>query len=284
MYSKETLVNSPATTTTASLDHVALKARQQQTWASGDFSKIGVTLQIVGELLCEAVDVSAGQQVLDVAAGNGNCALAAARRGAEVTASDYVPALLENARRRAEAEGLPLVTQVADAEELPFASWSFDVVLSSFGVMFAPAHEVAAAELVRVCRPGGRIGLATWTPQGFIGQLLKTVGSFVPPPPGLRSPALWGTEEYVAKLVADHARIVACEPRTFVFRYQSAEHFVEFFREWYGPTRMAFRALAPEAQDDLAAAIAALAKKFDRGDGRRLAAGGEYLEIVLERI
>ena len=276
----------PATTPSTpppAIDLTAIKARQQATWASGDFAKIGVTLQLVGETLCEAVDVGPGDTVLDVAAGNGNASLAAARRGAMVIASDYVPELLEGAHRRADAEGLPLATQVADAEALPFADASFDVVLSTFGVMFAPAHETAAAELIRVCRPGGRIGLASWTPDGFVGQLLRTVGRFVPPLPGLRSPALWGDPAHVAALVGDRARIVASERRMFAFRYSSAEHFVDFFRAWYGPTHMAFRALAPARQDELAAEIAALARRFDRGDGRRLTAAGEYLELVLER-
>lgn len=264
-------------------DLASIKARQQTIWASGDYAKIGVTLQLVGESLCDAVDVGPGDEVLDVAAGNGNASLAAARRGAAVIASDYVPALLEGARRRADAEGLPLVTQVADAEALPYPDASFDVVLSTFGVMFTPAHEAAAGELVRVCRPGGRIGLASWTPDGFIGQLFKTIGRFVPPPPGLRSPALWGTEAHLASLVGDRAEIVASARRTFLFRYPSAEDFVEFFRVWYGPTRTAFAALAPERQAELAAEIAALARRFDRGGGRRLAAAGEYLEVVLAR-
>jgi SAM-dependent methyltransferase len=273
----------PSPSVAPALDVAAIKARQQATWASGAYDKIGVTLQLVGETLCEAVDVGPGDRVLDVAAGNGNASLAAARRGAEVVASDYVPALLELARRRADAEGLELTTEVADAEALPFPDASFDVVLSTFGVMFTPSQEAAAAELARVCRPSGRIGLASWVPEGFIGELLRTVGRYVPPPAGLRPPSLWGTQERVAELLGDHARMVSAARRRFVFRYASADHFVEFFRAWYGPTHKAFAALSPERQAELAAEMAALARRFDRSDGSRLEAVGEYLEVVLER-
>jgi len=277
-------VNNPAVLPISPrVDIAAIKARQQATWSSGAYGKIGVTLQIVGESLCEAVDVGPGDRVLDVAAGNGNASLAAARRGADVIASDYVPELLEAARRRAEADGLALATEVADAEALPFADASFDVVLSTFGVMFTPDQETAAAELARVCRPGGRIGLANWVPEGFIGQLLRTVGRYVPPPAGVRPPSLWGTEDRLVELFGDRARIVAAARRTFVFRYASADAFVDFFRAWYGPTHKAFGTLAPVAQAELAAEIAALALRFDRSTTDRLAAGGEYLEVVLER-
>jgi SAM-dependent methyltransferase len=265
-------------------DFAAIKTRQKATWASGSYGKIGVTLQIVGEQLCEAVDVGPGDRVLDVAAGNGNASLAAARRGADVIASDYVPALLDAAIGRADAEGLSLVTQVADAEALPFADASFDVVLSTFGVMFTPSQETAAAELARVCRRGGKIGLANWVPDGFIGELLRTVGRFMPPPAGLQPPSRWGTRERIAELFGDRVRIVAATRRAFVFRYMSAEHFVEFFRTWYGPTHTAFGALTPERQNELAAEIAALARRYDRGAGTRLAASSDYLEVVLERL
>ena len=181
-------------------DYAAIKKRQQVTWASGDFGRIGVTLQIVGEELCEAVGVSAADRVLDVAAGNGNASLAAARRFADVTSTDYVPELLEQGRRRAEAEGLPITFQVADAENLPFRDGEFDVVLSTYGVMFAPNQARAAAELLRVTKSGGRIGLANWTPDGFIGELFRTVGRFVPPPAGVASPAAWGTETRLVEL------------------------------------------------------------------------------------
>src|SRR6187401_266333 len=156
-------------------DFAAIKQKQQATWASGDFAVVGTTLQIVGESLAEAIDIRAGERVLDVAAGNGNATLAAARRFARVTSTDYVPALLERGRRRAEADGLDVTFEVADAEALPYPDAGFDVVLSTFGVMFAPDHEQAAAEMMRVCRPGGRIGLASWTPAGFVGQLFRVV-------------------------------------------------------------------------------------------------------------
>lgn len=265
------------------VDFAAIKAKQQAIWASGDYTKIGIKLQIVAESLVEIADVGPGDKVLDVASGPGNAALAAARRGADVVASDYVPELLERARRRAEADDLPVAIQVADAEALPFDDASFDVVLSTFGVMFAPSQETAAAELARVTRPGGHVALANWTPDGFIGQMLKTVAKFVPPPAGVRSPALWGSEEHVAALFGDRARLVNLTKRQYVFRYESADHFVEFFRRWYGPTHKAFGALAEDQQALLAGEIAALARRFDRGDGRRLDAVSDYLEIVLER-
>lgn len=224
----------------------SIKARQQAMWASGDFAVIGTTLQIVGELLCEGVDVRSGQRVLDVAAGNGNATLAAARRFASVTSTDYVPALLERARRRAEAEGLDVAFEVADAESLPFPAASFDVVLSTFGVMFAPDHEQSARELVRVCKPGGRIGLASWTPSGFLGQLFRLVGRYVPPIPGVQSPLLWGTDAHIQELFPGTA--IAHTVRHFAFRYRSPEHFVDVFRSYYGPTHKAFAALDADGQ------------------------------------
>lgn len=273
----------PSASPSPALDLAAIKTRQRAIWSSGAYGKIGVTLQLVGEQLCETVDVGSGDHVLDVAAGNGNAALAAARRGATVTASDYVPALLESALDRADAEGLFLVTRVADAEALPFDDGSFDVVLSTFGVMFTPSQETAAAELSRVCRPGGRIGLASWVPDSFVGELLKTVARFVPPPAGLQPPSRWGTRERIEELFAGRARIASAVRRTFRFRYPSAEAFVDYFRAWYGPTHSAFASLPLERQGDLAAEIAALARTYDRGTGS-LSAGSDYLEVVLERL
>src|SRR5262245_4832803 len=214
------------TTTThpATPDFESIKKRQQATWASGDFGRIGVTLQIVGESLCEAVDVSAGEKVLDVAAGNGNASLAAARRFADVTSTDYVPELLAQGARRAAADGLTMRTQIADAENLPFPDASFDVVLSTFGVMFAPNPARAAAELLRVVKPGGSIGLANWTPDGFTGELFKTVGRFVPPPPGISPPALWGTEPRLVELFGPYAADIRSKRKPFVFRYRNADH------------------------------------------------------------
>src|SRR5512143_2010963 len=223
--------------TIPSPDLASLKKKQQATWSSGDYAVIGTTLQIVGEAICEAVDLRPGERVLDVAAGNGNAALAAARRFADVTATDYVPALLARARARAAADGVEAEFREADAENLPFADASFDVVLSTFGVMFAPDQERAASQLARVARPGGRIGLASWTPEGFVGEMFRLVGSYAPPPAGVRSPALWGKEERVRELLGPHASDVRCARRTFAFRYRSARHFVDVFRTYYGPVR-----------------------------------------------
>ena len=242
----------------AAIDLEALKARQQAAWSSGDYALIGTTLQIVGEELCEALDIRAGQKVLDVAAGNGNVSLAAARRWCDVVASDYVPALLERARERAAAERLPMAFREADAEALPFPDASFDAVVSTFGVMFTPDQERAAAEMVRVCRRGGKIGLANWTPEGFIGQLFKTIGKHVTPPPGARSPALWGNRARIGELFDPHATSVKSAQRNFVFRYRSPEHWLEVFRTYYGPVLKTFAALKPEAQAALQGDLLAL--------------------------
>ncbi len=268
---------------TPSINYSAIKARQQSTWASGDFAVIGTTLQIVGETLCEAVDLRAGERVLDVACGNGNATLAAARRFAQVTGADYVPELLEKARMRGRAEGLDLELIEADAESMPFAEGSFDVVLSTFGVMFAPNHTAAAAELLRVCRPGGTIGLASWTPTGFIGKLLRTVGKYVPPPAGLQSPALWGKREHVAMLFGDGVVSLEAQRREFNFRYASAGHFIEVFRRFYGPTHKAFAALDLKGQEELTRDIEQLIADHDRGGSRSMVVPAEYLEVVAVR-
>jgi len=273
-----TTVNDAATTPSAS----SIKTRQQATWASGDYAVIGTTLQIVGEQLCEAVDVCAGERVLDVAAGNGNATLAAARRFAQVTSTDYVPALLDVGRRRAEAEGLAVTFEVADAEALPYPDASFDVVLSTFGVMFTAAQEQAAGELRRVCRPGGRIGLACWTPTGFLGDLFKVVGKHVPPMPGVRSPLLWGTEAHIRTLFED-ATSIKPTLRQFVFRYRSAEHFVEVFRAFYGPVHKAFASLDAERQAGLDADLVSLLRHANRGGGSGLVVPAEYMETVITR-
>jgi ubiquinone/menaquinone biosynthesis C-methylase UbiE len=259
----------------------AIKARQRATWASGDFGIIGTTLQIVGESLCEAVDLHAGSRVLDVAAGNGNCSLAAARRWCQVTSTDYVPALLENGRRRAEADRLPVVFEEADAEALPFADASFDVVLSSFGVMFTPNHGQAARELLRVCRPGGRIGLANWTPRGFIGRLFGVIGRHVPPPAGLTSPARWGTEEHLATLFGSAASEIRVTPRDFTFRYVSSAHWIDVFRTWYGPVYRAFAALPPDGQAALERDLTELIAEFDVSTNGSMVVPAEYLEVVI---
>ena len=260
----------------------SIKARQQAMWASGDFAVIGTTLQIVGEQLCETIDLRSNEQVLDVAAGNGNATLAAARRFATVTSTDYVPALLERGRERATAERLAVTFETADAEALPYPDASFDVVLSTFGVMFAPDHDSSSAEMLRVCRPGGRIGLASWTPQGFLGDLFRTVGKHVPPPAGGRSPLLWGTPDHLQSLFAN-ATSVAHTTRMFAFRYRSAEHFVDVFRTFYGPTHKAFGALDATGQAALEADMLALLRAHDRGGAAGLVVPAEYLETVIVR-
>jgi SAM-dependent methyltransferase len=262
------------------LDLVALKARQQATWATGDFAVIGTTLQIVGESLCEAVDVCAGERVLDVACGNGNAALAAGRRFADVTGVDFVPSLLARARTRAEAEGLAIDFREGDAEQLPFTAGEFDVALSTFGCMFTPQQERAAAELVRVCRPGGRIALANWTPDGFIGRLFGVIGRHVPPPAGLRSPSEWGSEPRVAALFGSAAARIESQRTHFAFRYRSAAHWLDIFRRYYGPVTKAFAALGERQAGELAADITDLLHRFDRGRDA-LVVPAEYLEVVI---
>jgi len=259
----------------------AIKARQQVTWSSGDFGRVGVTLQVVGEALCEAAGVNAGERVLDVAAGNGNASLAAARRFATVTSTDYVPHLLEQGRRRAEADGLDIRFEVADAEALPFADDSFDVALSTFGTMFAPNQERTAQELVRVVRPGGRIGLASWTSEGFLGDLFRVMGRFVPPPAGLSSPMAWGSPARLAEMFGAAAMDIRAERRTFNFRYASADHWIDFFREFYGPTHKAFAALDAGAQVELRKALHLLLTEWDVNPDGPLVVPGEYLEAVI---
>jgi SAM-dependent methyltransferase len=263
------------------IDFAAVKTRQQAMWASGDFAVIGTTLQIVGESLCEAVDLESGSRVLDVACGNGNAALAAARRFCRVTALDYVPELLRRAEERARAERLELETIEGDAERLPFEDGSFDAALSTFGVMFAPDQERAAKEIMRVTKPGGKIGLANWTPEGFIGGLLKTVGKHVPPAPGLLSPIQWGTQARLDELFRG-ARSVRATRREFVFRYESTAHFTDVFRRLYGPTYVAFRMLDAAGQARLTADIGELASRFTRRQSS-FVVPGEYLEVVIER-
>jgi ubiquinone/menaquinone biosynthesis C-methylase UbiE len=265
------------------VDLAALKTRQHAAWSSGDFSVIGTTLQIVGESLCEAVDLRSGERVLDVAAGNGNATLAAARRFAAVTSTDYVPVLLERSRARAEAERLEVAYQVADAEALPFPDGQFDVVLSTFGVMFTADHAKAAGEMLRVCRPGGRIGLANWTPQGLIGELFKVVGRHVPPPPGAPSPAYWGTRQGLEALFGRGAVEITAIERDFVFRYHSPQHWVDLFREWYGPVLKAFAALDAEGQRALKHDILALLNRFNTARDGTLVAPSAYLEVVIVR-
>jgi SAM-dependent methyltransferase len=273
----------PAVLAPTQPDLGTVKTRQQGAWSSGDYAVVGTTLQIVGETLCEALDLRAGQKVLDVAAGNGNVTLAAARRWCEVVSTDYVPALLERGRERATAERLAIEFRQADAEALPFADASFDVVVSTFGVMFTPDQDKAATELLRVCKPGGKIGLANWTPEGFIGQLFKTIGKHMPPPAGVKSPALWGTGARITELFGAQASSIQLERRNFVFRYRSAQHWLDVFKTYYGPLLKTFGALDPQAQAALTDDLLALIKRYDRSNDKTMVVPSEYLEVVVTR-
>ena len=263
-------------------DFAAIKTKQHAAWSAGDYAVVGVTLQIVGETLCEAMDLRAGQRVLDVAAGNGNCSLAAARRFCEVTSTDYVQDLLRRARERAEAERLPMDFKLADAEALPFADGSFDAVTTTFGAMFAPDQDQVAAELLRVCRSGGKIGMANWTPDSFIGGLFKTLGRYVPPAPGLKSPALWGTRERIGELFADAAAIAAAE-RHFVLRYRSAEHWIDVWRSIYGPLQKAFDGLDGGKQRLLRTDLIALVESLNLATDGTMVVLSKYLGVGISK-
>ena len=265
------------------IDLAAVKSRQQAAWSTGNYAVVGTTLQMVGENLCEALDLRSGSRVLDVAAGNGNATLAAARRFARVTSTDYVPHLLDKGAARAKAEGLDIQFQVADAEAMPFEDGSFDVALSTFGAMFTPEHGKAAREMTRVVRSGGRIGMANWTPEGFIGQLFRVVGAHVPPPAGVQSPTLWGNEPRIVELFGPAATDIRCERRNFTFRYRSPAHWVEVFRSFYGPTHKAYAALDPVRQARLTEDITALLERLNVGGKDSLVVPSEYLEIVITR-
>jgi ubiquinone/menaquinone biosynthesis C-methylase UbiE len=271
-------VSSPA------VDLTAVKTRQQAAWSTGNYAVVGTTLQIVGENLCEALDLRSTARVLDVAAGNGNASLAAARRWCDVTSTDYVPALLDSGRARAQAEGHTIQFQQADAENLPFPDASFDAVISTFGVMFTPNQEKAASELARVCIPGGRIGLANWTPESFIGQLFKTIAKYIPAAPGLQSPALWGTKARLEDLFSNTAQEIRTTTRTFVFRYRSPSHWIEVFRTYYGPINKTFGALDAQQQAAFTQDLLALMESRNRSGDGTLVLPSEYLEVVIERI
>lgn len=264
-------------------DLAAIKQRQQINWASGDFAVIGVTLQIVGETLAEAADIRAHETVIDIAAGNGNASLAAARRFASVTAIDYVPALLDKGRARAAAEGLQIDFLEADAEAIPFADASFDVALSTFGVMFTPDQARAANEMLRVVRGGGRIAVASWTPEGVVGQLFNTVGRHLAPPPGLAPPTLWGTEDHIRQLFGNQASAIHAERKLFNFRYGSAAHMLQIFRDYYGPVHKVFAALSPQAARTLEQEILQLLERHNTAGPDALVVPGEYLEVVVTR-
>ncbi|MGK2900538.1 MAG: class I SAM-dependent methyltransferase [Burkholderiaceae bacterium] len=265
------------------IDLAAVKTRQQAAWSTGNYAVVGTTLQIVGEDLCEALDLRSGSRVLDVAAGNGNATLAAARRWCDVTSTDYVASLLESGRARAQAEGHTIRFQEADAEKLPFPDASFDAVVSTFGVMFTPNQEQAAAELARVCKPGGQIGLANWTPDSFIGQLFKTIGQYVPPAPGVKSPGLWGTQARLDELFRDTARDIRVSNRVFNFRYHSPAHWIDVFRTYYGPMNKTFGALDAEKQAAFTRDLLTLMASRNRSGDATLVLPSEYLEVVITR-
>jgi ubiquinone/menaquinone biosynthesis C-methylase UbiE len=273
------VISSPSPT----IDLAAVKSRQQTAWSTGNYAVVGTTLQIVGENLCEALDLRSGQRVLDVAAGNGNASLAAARRWCEVTSTDYVASLLESGRARAQAEGHTIQFQEADAENLPFADAAFDAVLSTFGVMFTPDQDKAASELARVCMPGGKIGLANWTPESFVGQVFKTIGKYIPPAPGVKSPALWGTEARLGELFGETARAIRTTSREFIFRYRSPAHWIDVFRTYYGPVNKAFGALDAGKQATFTQELLALMASRNRSGDHTLVLPSEYLEVVIER-
>jgi SAM-dependent methyltransferase len=276
-------VNAAPATLSTPFDLAALKKRQMSTWASGDYAVIGTTLQIAGETLAEACDVNWDERVLDIAAGNGNATLAAARRGARVTSTDYVAALLERGAERARAERLDVSFETADAEALPFEDGSFDVVLSTFGAMFSPDHNLVASEMTRVCRPGGRIGLTNWTPEGFIGELFKTLGRRLPPPAGLQSPALWGVESHLQTLFAHRSASIVTTRRLFNFRYRSAAHFIDVFRTWYGPVHQAFKVLSAADAAGFESDLTHLLNRLNRAGSAALVVPSEYLEVIITR-
>jgi len=265
------------------IDLGALKTRQQAAWSSGNYAVVGTTLQIVGETLCEALDIRAGQNVLDVAAGNGNATLAAARRGAAVVSTDYVPSLLEHGRKRAEADGYAIEFRTADAEALPFDDRSFDAALSTFGVMFTADHDRAAAELIRVVRSGGKIGMANWTPEGFIGQMFKTIGGYIAPPAGAKSPALWGTEARLREMFGAQASSIKTTLRQFNFRYKSPQTFIDVFRTFYGPMLKTFAALDAAKQTAFNADLIKLIERFNVSGDSTMVVPGDYLEVVITR-
>jgi len=265
------------------VDLAAVKTKQQAAWSSGDYAVVGSTLQIIGEDLCEAVDLRSGHKVLDVAAGNGNVTLAAARRWCDVTSTDYVPALLAKGRARAQAEGWTIDFKEADAEALPFANESFDAIVSTLGVMFTANRDKAAAEMLRVCKSGGKIGMANWTPEGFIGQLFKTIGKHMPPPAGAKSPALWGTQAHLAQMFEAGASSIHIASKNFTMRYRSAQHWIEVFRTFYGPVHKTFGALPPAGQAALASDLLALIERFNRAKDGTMVVPSEYLEVVITK-
>lgn len=276
-------INTAPAAEEAGPDYAAIKQKQQAAWGSGDYAVIGSTLNIVGEQLAEAADINAGDKVLDVAAGNGNATLAAARRFADVTSTDYVESLLDKGRARTEAEGMHVTFQQADVEDLPFQDGRFDVVMSTFGCMFAPNQVQTAAEMLRVCRPGGRVAMANWTPDSFIGALFKCIGKHVPPPAGVQSPALWGTQARLDELFGSNLARIQITNRVFNFRYHSVEHWLDLFRTYYGPTHKAFLALPDEGKAELAKDMTALAESYNVSQDGRMVVPGDYAEVVITK-
>ena len=269
--------------TTSSPDLTELRDKQQKVWSSGDYNKIAALTVPVSEHLVDHVGVGPTERVLDVATGTGHVALAAARRSAESVGIDYVPALLDIARRRADAEDLVVELAEADAEHLPYEDGSFDVVLSAIGVMFAADHDAAGRELVRVTRPGGRIGLASWTPEGFVGGILRTVGAHVSPPPGAQPATRWGTEEVVAGLLGDGVTDVRSVTATVTQRFVDGAAFADLFLTYYGPTFAAASRLDDEGRAALRADLIALAESHDRGEGDGLVLDWEYRIVTATR-
>ena len=261
----------------------SVKTKQQVAWASGDYAIIGTTLQIVGESLAEAADLRCDERVLDVAAGNGNASLAAARRGCVVTSTDYVLALLDRGAERARAERLDIRFQQADAESLPFKDGSFDVVVSTFGAMFTPDHAAAAGEMTRVCRAGGRIAMANWTPSSLVGRMFTVLGRHLPPPAGVEPPSTWGTTEHLQQLFGSSAAAIEVASKNFNFRYRSAGHFIETFRNRYGPVHKAFGALPGDAGIALEADLTALLEELNVAGPDSLVVPSEYLEVIVRR-
>jgi ubiquinone/menaquinone biosynthesis C-methylase UbiE len=266
--------------TEPTVDFNAVKERQRMGWESGDYPRVGNTLQLIAERLVDAAGLHAGRRVLDVACGQGNAAIAAARRFAEATGVDYATNLLDQGRERAEAEHLGVTFTDGDAERLPFPDGSFDTTLSTVGVMFAPDQERAAAELVRVTRAGGTIALASWTPDSLVGEMFKTIGRYAPPPAGLRSPMLWGTESRLAELFGDRVEWVSLARRTFYFCYHSPEHFSEWFRHYYGPITRLAGSLDEDTAARFAADLAEVPRAFNRAEDGTVLAAGDYLEAV----
>lgn len=269
-------------TTGQTPDYDAIKAKQNAVWSAGDYAIVGSTLQIVGEQLCAALDATPNAKFLDVAAGNGNVTIAAARRWCDVTSTDYVPALLESGRRRADANGMSINYKVADAENLPFEDGSYDFVASSFGVMFTPNQAKSASEMARVCRKGGKIGLANWTPESFIGDVFKLVGRFVPPPAGLSSPALWGTEDRLQEFFGGIAENIRIEKKIFDFRYKSVDHFIDVFSTYYGPTLKVLEALDEAGRARFTGELRDLLGSWNEATDGTLSIPSEYLEVVVE--